>query len=48
MEIMLRELIGISNNMIIYNNVNSKIAETDLEERKGSNKKVVEIIAKFI
>ena len=48
METVLSELIGLSNSIIIYEEVNAEIAKSDLEDRKGSIQKVMKIITKYI
>lgn len=44
----LRELVGISNSMIIYNKVNSETAKEDFKDRTTSIKKIMDIIQKYI
>lgn len=48
MEKVLSELIGLSNSIIIYKEEHAEIALTDLEDRKKSIEKVMEIITKYI
>lgn len=48
MEIVLSELIGLSNSIIIYKEEHAEFAKTDLEDRKENIEKVMDIITKYI
>lgn len=48
MNFLLRELVGISNSMIIYSETNSETAKEDFEDRKNSIPKIKDVIQKYV